>query len=158
MKINEKIKQLRALSSYSQAYVAEKLFISQRAYSDIENGKTKIDIDRLKDIAKLFDTSILDILTTSQNQEIYLQKIKHLESEVELLKERLNKEANHYDWLSIYFLKLLDLICQRIDEILKRFFYHHFDKWIELAFKKQLHFRLAFAYRIHSSSKCKIQT
>ncbi|ROI13890.1 MULTISPECIES: helix-turn-helix transcriptional regulator [Epilithonimonas] len=95
MKINEKIKQLRALSSYSQAYVAEKLFISQRAYSDIENGKTKIDIDRLKDIAKLFDTSILDILTTSQNQEIYLQKIKHLESEVELLKERLNKEANH---------------------------------------------------------------
>lgn len=48
MKINEKIKQLRLLSGFSQADIAKKLFISQRAYCDVENGKTKLDIDRYK--------------------------------------------------------------------------------------------------------------
>jgi len=39
MQIGNKIKRIRELKGLSQADVAEKLHISQRAYSDIENDK-----------------------------------------------------------------------------------------------------------------------
>ncbi|WP_051230495.1 helix-turn-helix domain-containing protein [Epilithonimonas caeni] len=89
MKINEKIKQLRLLSGLSQADTAKKLFISQRAYCDIENGKTKLDIDRLEQIAKLYDIDVLDMIAKSK--ESNTQKIKRLEREIESLKNLLAK-------------------------------------------------------------------
>lgn len=48
MQVGHKIKRIRELKGLSQAEVAKKLFISQRAYSDIENDKTKLDLDRLE--------------------------------------------------------------------------------------------------------------
>ncbi|WP_312767714.1 helix-turn-helix transcriptional regulator [Epilithonimonas sp.] len=91
MKINEKIKQLRLLSGFSQADIAKKLFISQRAYCDIEKGKTKLDIDRLEQIAKLYNTDAFDILATITSKESNSQKIKNLETEIENLKNLLTK-------------------------------------------------------------------
>ncbi len=89
MKINEKIKQLRLLGGLSQADTAKKLFISQRAYCDIENGKTKLDIDRLEQIAKLYDIDVLDMIAKSKDSNT--QKIKRLEREIESLKNLLAK-------------------------------------------------------------------
>ena len=40
--IGEKIRKIRTLKGLSQDYMAEKLKISQPAYSDIENNKTKV--------------------------------------------------------------------------------------------------------------------
>lgn len=63
MKIGKKLKQLRNLKELSQAKVAEKLCISPRAYSDIENDKTKLDLDCLEKLSEIFETSITEILT-----------------------------------------------------------------------------------------------
>ncbi|KUF38614.1 helix-turn-helix transcriptional regulator [Myroides marinus] len=53
----EKIKSIRKNSGYSQEYVAERLGISQKAYSDIESGKTKLKNEVLYEIAKILDIS-----------------------------------------------------------------------------------------------------
>lgn len=42
-----KIKKIRELKGYSQDYVANKLAISQRAYSKIESGETRLHWDRM---------------------------------------------------------------------------------------------------------------
>jgi transcriptional regulator with XRE-family HTH domain len=53
----EKIKSIRKNSGYSQEYVAERLGISQKAYSDIESGKTRLKNEVLYEIAKILDIS-----------------------------------------------------------------------------------------------------
>lgn len=93
--------------------MAERLFITQRAYSDIENNKTKLDLDRLENLGEIFDLNPLDILTFDEKQvfnncslsasannystinfqdnfenerQSYQQQIKHLEEEVVFLR------------------------------------------------------------------------
>ena len=53
-----------------------KSYISQRAYCDIENGKTKLDIDRLEQTAELYNTDALDILATIKSKENSFTKNK----------------------------------------------------------------------------------
>jgi len=50
MKIGNKLKQIRKIKGYTQAEVAEKLCLSQRAYSAIENDKTKLDLKCLRNL------------------------------------------------------------------------------------------------------------
>ncbi|MBP8114334.1 MAG: helix-turn-helix transcriptional regulator [Chitinophagaceae bacterium] len=52
--ILQKIKELRRKHSYSQQEVAELLNMGQNTYSDMESGKTKLDIERLYQIAGLY--------------------------------------------------------------------------------------------------------
>ncbi|MEM9980888.1 MAG: helix-turn-helix transcriptional regulator [Bacteroidota bacterium] len=48
---------------YSQAYVAEELGTSQNAYSKIEANQTKsFTIERLEQLAALFEVSVVDLL------------------------------------------------------------------------------------------------
>lgn len=53
-----KIRKVREIKNISQNYVARHLGITQAAYSNIENGKTKIDKNKLSRIA-----SALDVIT-----------------------------------------------------------------------------------------------
>ena len=53
-----KIKQLRNQHSYSQEDVAIVLNMGQTTYSQLESGKTKIDIERLYQIAHLYKIHI----------------------------------------------------------------------------------------------------
>lgn len=53
----DKIKSIRKNSGYSQEYVAEKLGISQKAYSDIESGKTRLKNEVLHEISKILEIS-----------------------------------------------------------------------------------------------------
>jgi len=48
--LGEKIRKIRSLKGYSQEYVADRLKISQSAYSAIETNRTKLDINRAKQI------------------------------------------------------------------------------------------------------------
>ncbi|WP_010249263.1 helix-turn-helix domain-containing protein [Myroides injenensis] len=52
-----RIKDRRKSLGFSQEYVALKLGISQKAYSDIESGKTKLKTDVLNEIAKILEIS-----------------------------------------------------------------------------------------------------
>ena len=118
MQIGNKIKRIRELKGLSQTEVADKLFISQRAYSDIENDKTKLDLDRLENLGKIFEMEPLDVLTFDEkkvfnnifndtskglfadkiiednfeNERLsYQQQIKHLEEEIVFLRTLINK-------------------------------------------------------------------
>ncbi|GAL69183.1 helix-turn-helix domain-containing protein [Jejuia pallidilutea] len=63
MKVGEKIRKIRTLKGLSQDFVAEKLNISQVAYSDIENNKTKLSLERLEEISTIFKIPLNDIIS-----------------------------------------------------------------------------------------------
>lgn len=69
-----KIKKLREFRAYNQAYMAANLDISQAAYSNIENGRTNININRLKAIAELLNVDYMALLEMNY-QEILKQQI-----------------------------------------------------------------------------------
>lgn len=62
MNYHFKIKHLRELRNFTQEFIAHSLGLSQRAYSSIENGKTQLTIERLKEITQILNVSIGDIL------------------------------------------------------------------------------------------------
>ena len=105
--IGKKIKRIREIKGFTQSEIAAKLFISQRAYSDLESGKTKIDIDRLSMIAKIFNVSTIDLLKFNENKifqnnarttlrnpvdvsnnlAVFTDEIKYYEKQIECLEE-----------------------------------------------------------------------
>ena len=66
--IGEKIRKIRSIKGYSQEYMAEVMKISQAAYSDIENNKTKINLDRIQELAKIFRIDVNDLISFDENQ------------------------------------------------------------------------------------------
>jgi|SRR5690606_264866 len=60
-KIENKIRNIRELKNLTQEFMAEKLGISQAAYSKIENGATKVSFEKLQDIAKIMGVKVEDI-------------------------------------------------------------------------------------------------
>lgn len=60
--IEEKIKNFRELKNFTQEYMAEKLGISQAAYSKIESGATKLSYSKVVDIAKVFEVQVEELL------------------------------------------------------------------------------------------------
>jgi transcriptional regulator with XRE-family HTH domain len=60
--ICEKIKELRKTHSYSQDDIAIALNMEQNTYSRMERGETKLDIERLQQIAIFYEISIFHFL------------------------------------------------------------------------------------------------
>lgn len=61
--ICQRIRKLRKSKGYSQQEAAELLNMSQSAYSDLESGKTTLDIERLSNIADLFQYPLAQLIT-----------------------------------------------------------------------------------------------
>lgn len=59
--IGTKIKNIRELKNLTQEFVAERLDISQAAYSKLENGETKISDEKLVQIADVLEVKPEDI-------------------------------------------------------------------------------------------------
>ncbi len=115
MKIATKIRRYRIEKGFSQDYMSIQLGISQKTYRRLENGESKIDLERLQTISKVLEVDPLDLLETEDmpvfnsfhqqggNANIYLQalsekekklyddRIKHLEAEIVFLQDFLNK-------------------------------------------------------------------
>ena len=69
MEIGDNIKEIREVEkNFKRSYVAEKLNISTRAYSNIENNLADITINRLQEIADIFECSPLYILNYKQSK------------------------------------------------------------------------------------------
>lgn len=65
--VGEKIRKIRIIKGYSQEYIANLLEISQSAYSDIERGKTKINLERLSKVALIFELDVNYIMDFDEN-------------------------------------------------------------------------------------------
>ncbi len=61
MKIGDKIKRIRDLKGMKQEDIASLLKITPQAYSKVERNETKLDTERLEEIAKIFKMSVDDI-------------------------------------------------------------------------------------------------
>jgi transcriptional regulator with XRE-family HTH domain len=61
-KINEKLKKIRCWRGISQIQIAEKLGMSVASYSRIESGKTQLNIDLLKNICKVLEIELTELL------------------------------------------------------------------------------------------------
>lgn len=136
MEVGKKIKRIREIKGYSQSEVAERLFISQRAYSDIENNKTKLDLERLDAISKIFDMDPLDLLNFDENKifnnvfndtsngyfadkiisenfenerKCYLKQIEYLEKEILFLRDLVKKRGYALLCLQFYFINYSNL-------------------------------------------------
>jgi transcriptional regulator with XRE-family HTH domain len=66
MNYRERIRELRKESSFTQQKIADILGIGQRTYADYESGKTRIPVDSLLILARLYDVS-LDYITGASN-------------------------------------------------------------------------------------------
>ncbi len=73
MKIGDNIKEIREVEkNFKRNYVAEKLNITTRAYSNIENNVADITINRLEEIAIIFGCNPVYILKyKSSKKEFY---------------------------------------------------------------------------------------
>ena len=56
------MKLLRKKHGFSQEDVAINLHIEQNTYSRMERGETKLDVERLQQIASLYKISVYDLL------------------------------------------------------------------------------------------------
>ncbi len=61
-KILRKIYLKRCDLGYSQSYVGSKLGITQEAYGRIERGQTELTTDRVNEIAKVFEVTVIDLI------------------------------------------------------------------------------------------------
>lgn len=62
---NKNLRKIRRVKDLTQEYIAFKLGISQKAYSDIEQGKTKMREDLLLKLSSILEISPFEICTIS---------------------------------------------------------------------------------------------
>lgn len=103
LEIKTKLKSIRKEKNYTQGFVAEKLGISLRAYTKIENGETQLTIDRLGEIIEIlhinpneiFSSDICDDENETKNienrpvAEDSISLIQHYEETIVMLKEHI---------------------------------------------------------------------
>ena len=59
---SEKIKIMREMNQWTQEEVAEKLGMSTTGYAKIERGQTNVSVEKLKQIAQVFNLNIAQLL------------------------------------------------------------------------------------------------
>jgi len=73
--LSTRLKILREVHEFTQEYVAGVLNISQNSYCLIEKGETKITIDRLMQLASLYNMDVVDLLKL--NEQTYISNINN---------------------------------------------------------------------------------
>lgn len=72
MLINESIRQCRISKGFTQKDIAEKLGLSKQFILQIEQGKRKIPVDRLIQIANILDCTLDDLVGRKLERKIKL--------------------------------------------------------------------------------------
>lgn len=71
------IRKYRELRNYTQEYVASQMGISQNAYSKIENNYTQLTVAHIKQLSKILEVGLLDLL----KDDFEIHKPSHLQME-----------------------------------------------------------------------------
>jgi transcriptional regulator with XRE-family HTH domain len=72
-----KLRELRENRKLSQKEVAKAVFMSQTAYSSLENGKNKVDIDKLLLLAKFYNVNPTDLVENNSLSMIFNDKVEN---------------------------------------------------------------------------------
>ena len=113
--VDEKIRKVRESKAWSQEQMAEKLNMSLNGYAKIERGETKLYLDKLEQIAQVFDIDVVELMQ-SDGKNICFQIESPLGSvyqgggETQLLIEieRLKLELSHAREKESLLTKMLD--------------------------------------------------
>ncbi|PJB15284.1 MAG: transcriptional regulator [Flavobacteriales bacterium CG_4_9_14_3_um_filter_32_8] len=96
MKLFEKVRALRKAKGFSQSAMAEKLNLSQKAYSKIECGETHLTLERLDEISNLLGYNKLQIITL--DVEVILGKMPMPDDVINYLPiDLVEKLINEYE-------------------------------------------------------------
>lgn len=111
---NQGIERLRKIKKLSREEMAHQLDISVEAYRKIENGTTKLSLDRLSQICDILETDIMHILNPEiinyninevKDKAIGVNKINHVQDKP--IEERLSQLEESVRLLTILVHKQL---------------------------------------------------
>lgn len=108
MKTTEKIREQRENLNWSQEQMAEKLNLTANGYAKIERGKTKLYLDRLEQIAQIFNIDTTKLLP---DKELVIV----CDNEIGDNNKGLNFGANKYD-CSVEFAKEIEKLQSIIEQ------------------------------------------
>lgn len=108
MELHEKIRMLRQGKKWTQKDMSDKLGLSSIAgYQKIENGKTALTIDRLKQIAKIFEVDFFELLGANGGNsdcselERENQMLKYRNAELSKIVDNLYADKKNYNIFSV---------------------------------------------------------
>ncbi len=110
MKIGDKIRKIREIKGLEQKEMAEKLNILPQVYSNLERNKTKMDEDRLEQIAKILGISVETIREFDTNK-LFINSTPIFGNTRDVAKKIINNSKNS---------KMIDSLLQSKDELIKK--------------------------------------
>lgn len=72
MSVNEKIRMVREINQWSQEEMAAKMNMSTNGYAKIERGETKLNLNKLEQIANIFNIDVLELMNTDGKGVFFL--------------------------------------------------------------------------------------
>lgn len=108
MALNEKIRVLREINHWTQEQMAEKMQMSKSGYAKIEQGKTKVNTERLVQLAEIFEIDVAKLLAMGLNGSL------------NLIQENGNNNYYNTSEKSLAEIEKLNLIIQHQQEIIKQ--------------------------------------
>lgn len=114
MSIQDTIRLLRETNRWSQEEMAQRLNMSLNGYAKIERGETKLHLDKLTQIAQLFNIDVVELMTAQHKGLVFF------------MNERCdNRGANYYSTVQNQQdnqaeIEKLQLIIQHKDEIIEQ--------------------------------------
>lgn len=72
MSVHDKIRLMRELNRWSQEEMAKKLNMSLNGYAKIERGETKLYLEKLNQIAQIFNVDLLDLLASHDKGVVFV--------------------------------------------------------------------------------------
>lgn len=112
---NDKIKSLREQRDWTQEEMAEKLGLTRNGYAKIERGESLPSLERLDEIAKIFDVNIVELLNLNEKNVIFQTQ----NQEVNYYQQSIHNEnlQNEIDKLELVVSHLKELLQQKDNEI-----------------------------------------
>lgn len=112
---NDKIKSLREQRDWTQEEMAEKLGLTRNGYAKIERGESLPSLERLDEIAKIFDVNVVELLNLNEKNVIFQTQ----NQEVNYYQQSIHNEnlQNEIDKLELVVSHLKELLQQKDNEI-----------------------------------------
>lgn len=75
--LNDKIRMLREMKSWSQEQMAERVDMSKNGYAKVERGETRLTVEALDKIAQAFDMDMTELININDKGLVYLFSENH---------------------------------------------------------------------------------
>lgn len=109
----DKIRTFREQKQLTQEDVAERLFMSVSGYSKIERGETRLNMERLEQIAEILEVDILELLSQKSENAIY--NLKENFGIIANIHNQYNQQAE-IDRLNLIIIHKDELLAQKEQE------------------------------------------